>query len=360
MNNHLYLVKDKFLVLSMVGKAKEHKIETSLLEYDEIKNYYEDEDDKYKTIYLNETMDNVKVNLPKHLNLIYMYSRSTHNIKNDVFEPFVSTFNNVAMITRCDKSNGASLEAHDNNVIVSWCDPSNDINEITYKAVEELCIQNHIEWKNQTYTEVITNLKNNFFDELRGRIKFTKEQRNKFNKEFKFKCNMRKCCTKEKPFEIDHITPLSGGGTNEKSSLQVLCKACHLIKTANEHETGQYIKISDTDSTFNSLVQEIMNSPLSQTHACVEQAHFKESQEDHTIFTIDINKCRKNILYYGKFDYCVFTVLDKVEEFKGATIRPGFYYVESDNYMPLRANGWYHHNMVCYCIENDIIKLDNI
>jgi 5-methylcytosine-specific restriction endonuclease McrA len=41
---------------------------------------------------------------------------------------------------------------------------------------------------------------------------------------------MRKCCTKEKPFEIDHITPLSGGGTNEKSNLQVFCKACHLIK----------------------------------------------------------------------------------------------------------------------------------
>ena len=109
MNNHLYLVKDKFLVLSMVGKAKEHKIETSLLEYDEIKNYYEDEDDKYKTIYLNETMDNVKVNLPKRFNCIYMYSRSTHNIKNDVFEPFVSTFNNVPMITRCDKSNTMDL-----------------------------------------------------------------------------------------------------------------------------------------------------------------------------------------------------------------------------------------------------------
>jgi hypothetical protein len=164
--------------------------------------------------------------------------------------------------------------------------------------------------KNQTYTGLITNLKNNFFDELR--IKFTKEQRNKFNKEYKMKCDMCKCCTKEKPFEIDRITPLSGGGTNGKSNLQVFRKACHLIKTANEHETGQYIKISDTDSTFNSQVQEIMNSPLSQTHACVEQADFKELQQDHTIFTIDIDKCRKNILYYGKFDHCVFTVFDKV------------------------------------------------
>ena len=61
------------------------------------------------------------------------------------------------------------------------------------------------------------------------------------------------------------------GGTNEIRNLQVLCKACHLIKTANEHETGQYIKISDTESTFNSQVQEIINSPLSQTHAFVEK-----------------------------------------------------------------------------------------
>jgi hypothetical protein len=59
----MYLVKDTFLVLSMVGKAKapEHKIKTSLLEYDELKNYYKDEDDKYKTIYLNKSMESVKL-----------------------------------------------------------------------------------------------------------------------------------------------------------------------------------------------------------------------------------------------------------------------------------------------------------
>jgi hypothetical protein len=53
-------------------------------------------------------------------------------------------------------------------------------------------------------------------------------------------------------------------------------------------------------------------------------------------------------------------VFDKVDEFKGTIIRPGLYYVESDNYMPLRGNGYYYHNMICCCIENIIIKLDNI
>ncbi len=48
-----------------------------------------------------------------------------------------------------------------------------------------------------------------------------------------------------------------------------------------------------------------------------------------TLFSIDIYKCRKNILHYGDFDYCIFTVFDKIDEFKGTKIQPGLYYVET-------------------------------
>ena len=147
-------------------------------------------------------------------------------------------------------------------------------------------------------------------------------------------CNVCKCCLKKQPFEIDHIRALSNGGTNEMKNLQPLCKACHLVKTSDEHEQGKYIKINDTESTFNEHVQEVMDSPLAQTHAFVEKAYFKQLEGDKIIYSIDINKCRKNILYYGDYDYCVFTVFDKVEEFKGSRIKPGLYYVESDNYVP--------------------------
>jgi len=362
MDNHMYLVKDKDLVKSMVEKAKapEHKIKTSLLELDEVKNYYKDDEDKYKTIHLNQSIEDIKSDLKKYSNCVCMYSRTTHNI-NDIFEEFITVFNTFPIIKKCNKTN--ILEFHfkprKDILIIFTCDP-NDINTITYKQVQELCIQNKIEWKNQTYAGFITQLKNDFFNALNGRIKFSKEERQEFAKESKFKCALCKCCVKEVKFEIDHNIPLSGGGTNEKPNLQLLCKACHLIKTSNEHETGQYIKVNDTESTFNKQVQDVFDNPLSQTHAFVEKAYFKELEEDKIIYSIDINKCRKNILYYGKFDYCVFTVFDKVEEFKGTIIRPGLYYVESDNYMPLRGNGWYYHNMICYCIENNIIKLDNI
>ncbi len=76
--------------------------------------------------------------------------------------------------------------------------------------------------------------------------------------QFKYKCNMCKCCTKDIKFEIYHITPLSGGGTKKMSNLRVLCKACHLNKAFNEPESGQYIKISDTESIFHTQVQDFL------------------------------------------------------------------------------------------------------
>ena len=300
-------------------------------------------------------MENIKANIKKRSDCVYMYSRNIHNI-NDIFEQFIIVFNICPKIKKCNKTN--IMEFHFENIIFC-CDP-NDINVITYKNIIELCTTHKIEWKNQTYTGFITQLKTKFFDELNGRYKFTKGQRDELAKRFKHKCSMCKCCIKDKPFDVDHIRPLGNGGTNEKSNLQPLCKSCHMIKTSGEHESGKYIKINDSESSYNTQVQEIMNSPLSQTHAFVEKAYFKELEEDKVIYSIDINKCRKNILYYGEYDYCVFTVFDKVDEFKGTKIRPGLYYVETDNYMPMRCNGWYYHNMICYCLENDIIKLENI
>jgi hypothetical protein len=41
-----------------------------------------------------------------------------------------------------------------------------------------------------------------------------------------------------------------------------------------------HYQINDSESTFNPQVQEIMSSPLSQTHAFVEKEYFKESEQD--------------------------------------------------------------------------------
>lgn len=45
-----------------------------------------------------------------------------------------------------------------------------------------------------------------------------------------------------KPYEIDHILPLSHGGNNEFSNLQILCKCCHSTKTGKDITAAAKIK----------------------------------------------------------------------------------------------------------------------
>ncbi len=63
----------------MVEKAMapEHKIKTSLLEQDEVKNYYKDDNDKYKPIFINETIGNIKAKIKKQLNGVYVFKKYT-------------------------------------------------------------------------------------------------------------------------------------------------------------------------------------------------------------------------------------------------------------------------------------------
>lgn len=35
---------------------------------------------------------------------------------------------------------------------------------------------------------------------------------------------------------IDHITPLSKGGTNELANLRTLCRRCHVLRAGREHQ----------------------------------------------------------------------------------------------------------------------------
>ncbi len=156
-------------------------------------------------------------------------------------------------------------------------------------------------------------------------------------------------------FHTDQIILLSNNGTNELSNLQALCVGCHMDKTHSEQENGQFVKFSDTESTFNNQVQEIMSSNLSSSLASVERLHKTHMEE--TIYTIDINKCRRNILLNHKYGYCVFNVMDDVEVFNiNSEIIEGLYYIETEKYNPLTGNGWYYHPLASYCLGKGIIS----
>jgi 5-methylcytosine-specific restriction enzyme A len=349
-NNHMYLIMDDVMRKSLVETVKEKENwNTSLLsdEVEEKTNVYDDYD----------IIENPKTFFTETKNTIYMFSRLGTTSINDIFQSLIVD-HGVPDNIKCKKTKIEAFKYKKNNIIYMFvCDP-NAVHNITYKEVKVLCEKNDLPFKNQTFMHVVKQLRSKYFDEITGRIKFTKEFKEMVLEKSKKKCAGCKCCLKKQKYDIDHIRPLANGGTNQIDNLQVLCKACHQDKTANEHEQGQYVKFSDTESCFNNTVQEIMNSPLSHAYAFVEP--IREATKGKKLFTIDINKCRRNILLNHKHDYCIFNVMDEPEEYKDSKIIEGLYYIETDSYFPLRGNGWYYHSLVQYCLDNNIITKNNI
>lgn len=78
---------------------------------------------------------------------------------------------------------------------------------------------------------------------LDGRISFSQEIRNRVYNKAKGKCaycgNFVQC----DKFTIDHIIPLSKGGTNDEENLQCCCKKCNQMKQdLNEAQFLKHIK----------------------------------------------------------------------------------------------------------------------
>jgi 5-methylcytosine-specific restriction enzyme A len=349
-NNHMYLIMDDVMRKSLVETVKEKENwNTSLLsdEVEEKTNIYDDYD----------IIENPKTFFTETKNTIYMFSRLGTTSINDIFQSLIVD-HGVPDNIKCKKTKIEAFKYKKNNIIYMFvCDP-NAVHNITYKEVKVLCEKNDLPFKNQTFMHVVKQLRTKYFDEITGRIKFTKEFKEMVLEKSEKKCSGCQCCLESKKYDIDHIKPLASGGTNEIDNLQALCKACHRDKTANENEQGLYVKFSDTESCFNNTVQEIMNSALSHAYAFVEP--IKEPLKGKKLFTIDINKCRRNILLNHKHDYCIFNVMDEPEEYKDSKIIEGLYYIETDSYFPLRGNGWYYHSLVQYCLDNKIITKNNI
>jgi 5-methylcytosine-specific restriction enzyme A len=350
-NNHMYLILDSEMRKSLVETVKEKEnFNTSLLsdEVEEKTNIYDDYDIiENPTTFFTETK-----------NTIYMFSRLGTSSINDVFQSLIVD-HGVPSNIRCKKTKIEGFKYKKNNIIYMFVCDNNALHNITYKEVKVLCEKNDLPFKNQTFMQVVKQLRSKYFDEITGRIKFTKEFKEMVLEKSEKKCAGCECCLESKKYEIDHIKPLASGGTNQIDNLQALCKACHRDKTANENEQGLYVKFSDTESCFNNTVQEIMNSALSHAYAFVEP--IREPTKGKKLFTIDINKCRRNILLNHKHDYCIFNVMDEPEVFEEKTkIIEGLYYIETDSYFPLRGNGWYYHSLVQYCLDNKIITKNNI
>ena len=94
-------------------------------------------------------------------------------------------------------------------------------------------------------------------------------------------------------------------------------------------------------SSYNAQTYDIINSSAASTFAFVE-TRILQNKNNKTTSKIDINRSRKNAMYYSKFNYPLFTVMDQVQPFKSNMPydRPGLYNIETELYFPTRCNGW--------------------
>ena len=67
-------------------------------------------------------------------------------------------------------------------------------------------------------------------------------------------------------------------------------------------------------------------------------------------------------MYYSKFNYPLFTVMDQVQPFKSNMPydKPGLYNIETELYFPTRCNGWYSQAMITCLIQKNLITTENI
>jgi len=73
-------------------------------------------------------------------------------------------------------------------------------------------------------------------------------------------------------FQVDHITPLADGGSNEQDNLQALCPGCHAFKTYTENMNRAKSR-RVTSSEFDALFVKKKNGCLP---LCIVQAEVKK------------------------------------------------------------------------------------
>ena len=118
----------------------------------------------------------------------------------------------------------------------------------------------------------------------------------------------KKCCkhceeeVDIKDTRIDHIIPLAAGGSNEDSNLQILCQSCHLTKTQIELLNKEHVMTSSTESSFNSVTRDIITSQLCSVYPFIETFE-PTNKNNRKLFSIDINRSRKNAMYYSQHNF---------------------------------------------------------
>jgi len=344
LHGHFYIINDAKTMRSVAESNKEtaKHIITSSVE--------EKTDNNDFNVYHLKTfpLDNIQ-ELKKG---VYILQQS--NMREDVLkyyskyqdDPLTKNNGNVIIQMKIKNNN-------DEEVIIA-CDTNYGSN-IEYNQLLNVAQNNNIEYINQGVGSVITSIIN---PKKEIRQYLNEEEKTNLIASFNDTCAV--CEMKCEKYIIDHIVPLASGGTNDISNLQPLCKDCNKKKTIEENEQGIYNIKDVTESFFNDIVIEnVINTNHFKSYQFVEKVNELPEITGYDAFKVDMVKCRRNILYYSKFEFPVYSVMDIPTTFNGI-VKCGMFYVNTENTYPFRGCGWYSQPLVEYGLNTNIISIDEI
>jgi 5-methylcytosine-specific restriction endonuclease McrA len=310
-NTHMYLVRDSNEIKSLVESSKsiEQKLNSVCLQDDKEKENIFDSLPVHEDLKIEEMM------LLKESSII-IYNQSSLN---DLHKKFMN-MGLVCKLTKVRKTTIIKMQytkvkATENSsaiVFHMYADTNDYTQELNHKVVKELCDLTKTKFSNQTFPSLIRELKTQFFNTKVERKRFTKDERQKMINETKVCQNIE--CKKELVLgncEIDHVIPLSAGGKDDASNLQLLCKGCHGDKTSDEQQNDGHVQHSQTYSSFNNATEAIFESPLTQSLAFIETVNeynvdddddeedYKYSKMDRVALGLpEKNKFKILVIYY--------------------------------------------------------------
>ena len=343
---HLYVINDKAVFRKVAEQNK--KLSTKMISSTLINDKKEKEDKP--TYFINE-FDNNFLDYKEGLYIIQKHNLENEmlHIYNNKIVPKTKTVNNIIKsLTFKNKSN--------ENVTIE-CD-ANFGKNIDYNDIKNVCKKNDIIYNNEGFGSVVLNIAEKRLVEKR--ISITNNLKNNIIEINGSCCSM--CNLKCDTFEIDHIIPLSCGGKNTNNNLQLLCINCYKAKSIEENELGLYKTFNQTESYFNPNVwNNIIKHNSFQFHQFVEHVNTDyDSANNSNIHKLDFVKCRRNNLYYNKYEIPVYSVMDNPVQFSGDIIKCGMYYVITNNTFPFRGAGWYMQSHIDYGLECNLISMDDI
>ena len=132
-------------------------------------------DDKKNNVYKDAVIyDDIPVDkLMEYDNCVVIYSKS---FLDDEFIQIVELFGYFPKKKNQDIKIVEICFNYKNKNIILATDP-NDLTKMNYKTVQQLCIKNNIDFENQSYSKLIKQLKEKFFNSESIRHKFTCTER---------------------------------------------------------------------------------------------------------------------------------------------------------------------------------------